>query len=133
MLQENASITIAGRAYKLELPASFAMRREILDLSQRSPYRACGAAIAACGLAQGADFPATVMPFILRGVTLAGIDSVMAPLSRRQLAWQRLAQDLDPAKLELMIEEVPLARAAEKAEDLMLGKVRGRILVKIQP
>lgn len=48
MLQENASITIAGRAYKLELPASFAMRREILDLSQRSPYRACGAAIAAC-------------------------------------------------------------------------------------
>ena len=102
-------------------------------LANACAQTAYGGVVAACGLAQGADFPATVMPFILRGVTLAGIDSVMAPLARRQLAWQRLAQDLDPAKLELMIEEVPLARAAEKAEDLMLGKVRGRILVKIQP
>lgn len=92
-----------------------------------------GGVVAACGLAQGADFPATVMPFILRGITLAGVDSVMAPLARRQLAWQRLAQDLDPAMLEMMIEEVPLARAAEKAEDLMLGKVRGRVVVRIQP
>ena len=58
------------------------------------PY---GGVVAACGLAQGADFPATVMPFILRGVTLAGIDSVMAPLPRRQEAWERLARDLDPA------------------------------------
>jgi acrylyl-CoA reductase (NADPH) len=92
-----------------------------------------GGVVTACGLAGGMDLPSSVAPFILRGVTLAGIDSVMAPLARRQLAWQRLAQDLEPAKLELMIEEVPLARAAEKAEDLMLGKVRGRILVKIKP
>ena len=56
-----------------------------------------GGVVAACGLAQGADFPATVMPFILRGITLAGIDSVMAPLARRQLAWDRLAKDMDPA------------------------------------
>ena len=90
-----------------------------------------GGVVAACGLAQGADFPATVMPFILRGVTLAGIDSVMAPLARRQLAWDRLAKDLDPAKLEAMVEEVPLARAAEKAAELMAGKVRGRIVVRI--
>ncbi|WP_309684269.1 MDR family oxidoreductase [Polaromonas sp.] len=90
-----------------------------------------GGVVAACGLAQGADFPATVMPFILRGVTLAGIDSVMAPLARRQQAWDRLATDLDPAKLEAMVEEVPLARAAEKAADLMAGKVRGRVVVKI--
>ena len=90
-----------------------------------------GGVVAACGLAQGADFPATVMPFILRGVTLAGIDSVMAPLARRQLAWDRLAIDLDPAKLEAMVEEVPLARAAEKAADLMAGKVRGRVVIKI--
>ena len=90
-----------------------------------------GGVVAACGLAQGADFPSTVMPFILRSVTLAGIDSVMAPLARRQQAWDRLATDLDPAKLESMVEEVPLNRAAEKAEDLMAGKVRGRVVVKI--
>ena len=90
-----------------------------------------GGVVAACGLAQGADFPATVMPFILRGVTLAGIDSVMAPLARRQQAWDRLATDLDPSRLEAMIEEVPLARAAEKAAHLMAGKVRGRVVVKI--
>lgn len=90
-----------------------------------------GGVVAACGLAQGADFLATVMPFILRGVTLAGIDSVMAPLASRQQAWARLATDLDPAKLEAIVEEVPLARAAEKAAELMAGKVRGRIVVKI--
>lgn len=90
-----------------------------------------GGVVAACGLAQGADFPATVMPFILRGVTLAGIDSVMAPLARRQQAWDRLAADLDPAKLDAIVEEVPLSQAAEKAYDLMAGKVRGRIVVKI--
>ena len=90
-----------------------------------------GGVVAACGLAQGADFPATVMPFILRGVTLAGIDSVMAPLPRRQKAWARLAQDLDLAKLDAMIEEVPLAQAPARAADLMAGKVRGRVVVKI--
>jgi acrylyl-CoA reductase (NADPH) len=90
-----------------------------------------GGVVTACGLAQGADFPATVMPFILRGVTLAGIDSVMAPLARRRQAWERLARDLDTAKLESMVEEVPLTRAAEKAADLMAGKVRGRVVVKI--
>lgn len=90
-----------------------------------------GGVVAACGLAQGADFPATVMPFILRGVTLAGIDSVMAPLAHRQQAWDRLATDLDPTKLEAIVEEVPLAQAVQKAADLMAGKVRGRIVVKI--
>ncbi len=90
-----------------------------------------GGVVTACGLAQGADFPATVMPFILRGITLAGIDSVMAPLARRQVAWDRLAKDLDPARLEAMIEEVPLARAAEKAAIMMAGKLRGRVVVKI--
>ena len=90
-----------------------------------------GGVVAACGLAQGADFPATVMPFILRSVTLAGIDSVMAPLARRQQAWDRLAIDLDPAKLESMVEEVALERAVEKATDLMNGKIRGRVVVKI--
>ncbi len=90
-----------------------------------------GGVVAACGLAQGADFPATVLPFILRGVTLAGIDSVMAPMARRQQAWDRLATDLDTAKLEAIVEEVPLNRVVEKAADLMAGKVRGRVVVKI--
>ena len=90
-----------------------------------------GGVVAACGLAQGVDFPSTVMPFILRGVTLAGIDSVMAPLARRQEAWERLAQDLDPVRLASMVEEVPLARAAEKAAELMAGKVRGRVVVRM--
>jgi acrylyl-CoA reductase (NADPH) len=90
-----------------------------------------GGVIAACGLAQGPDFPATVMPFILRSVTLCGIDSVMAPLALRQQAWTRLATDLDIGKLESMVEDVPLNRAAEKAAQLMAGEVRGRVVVKI--
>ena len=92
-----------------------------------------GGVVAACGLAQGMDLPTTVMPFILRGVTLAGIDSVMAPLTKRQRAWDRLARDLDPALLERMIEEVPLEGAIAKAQDLMAGKVRGRVVVRVQP
>jgi acrylyl-CoA reductase (NADPH) len=90
-----------------------------------------GGVVAACGLAQGADFPATVMPFILRGVTLAGVDSVMAPLPRRQQAWDRLALDLDPARLETIAEEISLEQARARAADLMAGQVRGRLVVKI--
>ncbi len=90
-----------------------------------------GGTVAACGLAQGMDLPTTVMPFILRGVTLAGVDSVMAPLAKRQRAWDRLATDLDPALLESMIDEVPLEGAIAKAQALMDGKVRGRVVVKI--
>jgi acrylyl-CoA reductase (NADPH) len=72
------------------------------------------------------------MPFILRGVTLAGIDSVMAPLARRQRAWDRLARDLDPALLETLVEEIPLSAAIEKAHALMDGRVRGRVVVRIR-
>jgi acrylyl-CoA reductase (NADPH) len=87
--------------------------------------------VAACGLAQGMDLAGTVMPFILRGVTLAGIDSVMAPLARRQRAWEHLARDMDPDLLESIIDEVDLEAAIAKAQDLMDGKVRGRVVVKI--
>jgi acrylyl-CoA reductase (NADPH) len=90
-----------------------------------------GGVVAACGLAQGADLSGTVMPFILRGVTLAGIDSVMAPRALREAAWGRLARDLDPALLETMIEEVPLEGAVDAAQLLMAGQVRGRIVVRI--
>jgi acrylyl-CoA reductase (NADPH) len=90
-----------------------------------------GGVVTACGLAQGLDLPGTVMPFILRGVTLAGIDSVMAPIALRREAWDRLARDLDPAAIELISQDVPLERAIEKAEALMAGRVRGRIVVSI--
>ncbi|MGA1287852.1 MAG: MDR family oxidoreductase [Rubrivivax sp.] len=90
-----------------------------------------GGAVAACGLAQGADLPATVMPFILRGVALLGVDSVMAPKALRLQAWDRLARDLDPALLERMVEEIGLPQVLEGAQRLMAGQVRGRLLVRI--
>jgi acrylyl-CoA reductase (NADPH) len=77
------------------------------------------------------DLPGSVAPFILRGVTLAGVDSVMAPRARREQAWARLAQDLDPALLERMTSEVTLAEAPAAAERLIAGQVRGRIVVRI--
>jgi len=90
-----------------------------------------GGVVAACGLAQGHDLPGTVMPFILRGVTLSGIDSVMAPIARRREAWDRLATDLDARALDLISIDVPLEDAIAKAEALMSGQVRGRIVVSI--
>jgi acrylyl-CoA reductase (NADPH) len=89
-----------------------------------------GGVVAACGLAQGLDFPATVMPFILRAVTLAGVDSVMAPLALREQAWSRLARDLDSALLDRITTEIALAGAIEAAGRLMEGKVRGRLVVR---
>jgi acrylyl-CoA reductase (NADPH) len=90
-----------------------------------------GGAVAACGLAQGADFPATVMPFILRGVRLLGVDSVMAPKAARMAAWARLARDLDPALLDVIGAEIGLGDAIAAAADLLAGKVRGRIIVDV--
>ena len=90
-----------------------------------------GGAVAACGLAQGPDFPATVMPFILRGVSLLGIDSVMAPKAKRMEAWARLARDLDPSLLEVIATEVGLEEAIDTASKLLEGKVRGRVIVDV--
>ncbi len=91
-----------------------------------------GGTVAACGLAQGSDLPTTVMPFILRGVTLAGVDSVMAPIAARKRAWARLATDLDKSKLASMISgEIGLADLPKAAKDILAGTVRGRLLVKI--
>ena len=88
-------------------------------------------AVAACGLAGGMDVPATVAPFILRGVSLLGIDSVMRPLADRKAAWQRLEADLDRAKLTEMTEEIDLATIVEAGRKIVEGRVRGRIVVKI--
>lgn len=90
-----------------------------------------GGVVTACGLAGGMDLPATVAPFILRGVTLAGIDSVMAPLALRNQAWARLAQDLDTTQLEAVTEEIGLDQAIARASDLMAGQVAGRLVVKV--
>jgi len=90
-----------------------------------------GGVVAACGLAQGMDLPATVAPFILRGVTLAGIDSVMRPLEDRVEAWQRLADILDPEVFEDISTVISLSDVVETAEDLIAGKVRGRVVVNI--
>lgn len=88
--------------------------------------------VAACGLAQGMDFPATVAPFILRGVTLAGIDSVMCPLEERQEAWNRLAKELDMNKLAAIgSKTIGLSDAVATAGALLEGKVRGRIVVDV--
>jgi acrylyl-CoA reductase (NADPH) len=87
--------------------------------------------VAACGLAGGMDFPSTVAPFILRGVTLAGVDSVMCPRAIRLKAWQRLATDLDVGKLALITQEVALSDAIPLARKLLEGQVRGRVVVKV--
>jgi acrylyl-CoA reductase (NADPH) len=85
--------------------------------------------VAACGLAGGLDFPATVAPFILRGVTLAGVDSVMCPRTDRLEAWRRLSRDLDIDKLELLTQEAGLSQVIDYAAGLLEGRIRGRIVV----
>jgi acrylyl-CoA reductase (NADPH) len=90
-----------------------------------------GGAIAACGLAGGMDLPGSVAPFILRGVSLRGIDSVMCPLPLREAAWRRLDSDLDRSKLAAMTTEIGLADVVEAGRQIVEGKVRGRIVVRI--
>jgi acrylyl-CoA reductase (NADPH) len=91
-----------------------------------------GGAVAACGLAGGMDLPTSVAPFILRGVSLFGIDSVQCPLNQRTAAWQRLASDLDRGKLAAMTSEIGLSDVIDWAGRILEGKVRGRIVVKIR-
>ena len=130
-VMDRASLAAPGKPLQKERWAAVVDAVGSHTLANACAQTRYGGVVACCGLAQGADFPATVMPFILRSVTLAGIDSVMAPLGKRQQAWARLASDLDPALLESMIDEVPLARAVEKAGELMAGKLRGRVVIKI--
>jgi acrylyl-CoA reductase (NADPH) len=90
-----------------------------------------GGLVAACGLAQGMDFPASVAPFILRGVSLLGIDSVMAPKAPRQQAWDRLARDLDAVALDRISKTVGLAETMSAAQDIVAGTIRGRVIVDV--
>ena len=129
-IMDRAALSAAGKPFQKERWAGVVDAVGSHTLANALAQTRYGGVVAACGLAQGMDLATSVMPFILRGVTLAGIDSVMAPLAKRQRAWDRLARDLDLALLETMIEEVPLEAAIGKAHDLMDGKVRGRVVVK---
>ncbi|MEZ2222690.1 MDR family oxidoreductase [Rhizobium sp. RCC_161_2] len=90
-----------------------------------------GGAVAACGLASGADLPATVLPHILRNVALLGIDSVMAPMAKRERAWQMLSQHLNPVHLETLTRIEPMSALPKIAEDIVAGRIRGRVVVAI--
>ena len=127
---DRATLSAPGKPFQKERWAGVVDAVGSHTLANALAQTRYGGVVAACGLAQGMDLPTSVMPFILRGVTLAGVDSVMAPLPKRQRAWDRLAKDLDLALLETMIEEVPLEAAIAKAQQLMDGKVRGRVVVK---
>ena len=90
-----------------------------------------GASVAAVGLAAGADLPATVIPFLLRGVNLLGIDSVMQPFENRVAAWQRVAADLPLEKLESMVVPASLSDLPQLGKDILKGQVRGRVVVDV--
>jgi acrylyl-CoA reductase (NADPH) len=90
-----------------------------------------GGTVAACGLAAGMDLPGSVAPFILRGVTLAGIDSVMCPLPHREEAWRRLARDLDPGKLKLITKTIGMRDVVKAADEILSGRIRGRVIVDV--
>lgn len=124
------SLSAAGKPFQKERWAGVVDAVGSHTLANAIAQTRYGGVVTACGLAQGTDLPTTVLPFILRGVTLAGIDSVMAPLARRQRAWQRLARDLDPALLETMMVEIALPDVIAKAQELMDGTVRGRVVVR---
>lgn len=100
----------------------------LANLLSMTQYGGC---VAATGLAQGTDLPSNVMPFILRGVTLAGVDSVMAPLTKRERAWARLAQDLDRGKLAELTVAHPFADVLSLTKDILAGKIRGRVVLEI--
>lgn len=128
---DRAELSAAGKPMQKERWAGVVDTAGSHTLANACAQTRYGGAVAACGLAQGMDFPASVAPFILRGVSLLGIDSVMAPHSRRAAAWQRLARDLDPSALDSIAHEVGLEEAITAAEKLMDGTVRGRIIVDV--
>lgn len=128
---DRASLSLPGKPLAKERWAAV-----IDSVGSHTLANACAATrangtIAACGLAQGMDFPASVAPFILRGVTLAGINSVIQPKALRMLAWERLGQDLDLALLPLISREIGLSEAIEAAPRLLAGQLRGRVVVDV--
>lgn len=128
---DRAELSAAGKPLQKERWAGVVDTAGSHTLANACAQTRYGGAVAACGLAQGMDFPASVAPFILRGVSLLGIDSVMAPHPRRAAAWERLARDLDASVLDAIAHEVGLEEAIAAAGKLMDGTVRGRIVVDV--
>ncbi len=128
---DRAELSAAGKPMQKERWAGVVDTVGSHTLANACAQTRYGGAVAACGLAQGMDFPATVAPFILRGVSLLGIDSVMAPRKPRLAAWERLARDLDAGALDSIAREIGLAEAIAVAGDLMDGAVRGRVVVDV--
>lgn len=128
---DRASLSEKGKPLQKERWAGVIDSVGSVTLANACAQTRYGGTVAACGLAQGADLPATVMPFILRGVTLCGIDSVMAPLETRENAWSLLSKHLDKSLLNDICDEIGLAQAIEKAGELMNGNIKGRILVNV--
>jgi acrylyl-CoA reductase (NADPH) len=128
---DRAALGAAGKPLQKERWAAVVDTLGSHTLANACAQTRYGGVVAACGLAQGMDFPGSVAPFILRGITLYGIDSVMAPLAKRKQAWARLAQDLDLAKLDAMVAEIGLADAIAAGAQILAGQIRGRVVVDV--
>ncbi|MGP2440776.1 acrylyl-CoA reductase (NADPH) [Streptomyces sp. JW3] len=128
---DRAGLAEAGRPLQRERWAGVVDAVGSHTLANACAQTRYGGTVVACGLAQGMDFPSSVAPFILRGVALLGIDSVMAPMASRRAAWGRLARDLDPAVVDMIAEEIALGDTADAAQRLLAGAVRGRLVVDV--
>jgi len=128
---DRATLSAAGKPMQKERWAAVVDCVGSFTLANALAQTRYGGFVAACGLAQGMDLPGSVAPFILRGVSLLGIDSVMAPMAKREAAWKRLASDLDASALEAISKTVPLSEAAAAGEDIISGKIRGRVVVDV--
>lgn len=128
---DRATMSEKGKPLQKEIWAGVVDTAGSYTLANACAQTRYGGAVASCGLAQGFDLPVTVMPFILRGVRLLGVDSVMAPKERRLRAWDRLGRDLDTSKLEAIGQEIGLADAIDAAGKFMSGDVKGRYIVDV--
>jgi acrylyl-CoA reductase (NADPH) len=128
---ERAALSAPGKPLQKERWAAVIDSVGSHTLANACAQTRYGGVVAACGLAQGMDFPASVAPFILRGVTLRGVDSVMAPMAARERAWDALAQALDLKRLARMTTTIGLAEAIPAAERILAGQVRGRLVVDV--
>lgn len=128
---DRATLAVPGKPLQKERWAAVVDSVGSHTLANACAQTRYGGIVAACGLAQGMDLPVTVAPFILRAVTLHGIDSVMASQTLRREAWRRLAADLDRTRLAAITQTIALADAIAMAADLMAGKVRGRVVVDV--
>jgi acrylyl-CoA reductase (NADPH) len=128
---DRAELAAAGKPLQKERWAGVVDSVGSHTLANACAQTRAGGAVAACGLAQGMDLPLTVAPFILRGVRLLGIDSVMCQRARRVDAWQRLAEEVDRGRLELITREIALGEAFDAAKEILAGHVRGRLVVDV--